>query len=462
MGKDRTWKRKRKKHRIKGTILLRTDGSKATAAKQIILAILLSGILLPLLITFPVFRGNLTVAPENVRRLVDMFVTGLCLLGVFVTVRILLSKYSPVKWLAVRKKLVLFTRLFVKPKISATLYHSVRWQYWLEDKKTAIDLYPNGLVEDTAGLGRKLSEYMGEELLKYEECNGKARYLFGNSPKRYDGMRLMGEGISKLTGRYEPKMSYAPIPIYDNVVWDFNSESLHILLIAPSGAGKTRLLTYLAGMAMKRGHKAYVVDAKNSVFGRVFRHSGVQVATNTEEIIMLLTSLVDEMEERYSKYFAADRAEMDEDLKTLGLKEHFLFFDEILSVLGSAGKKERAEIERLLGQLALKGRAAGFPVVITAQKLSATDLPKSITEQCQTRFILGGLVSEETFHQATGAYKKDIAAAYKGGVGKGYAVTPKSGGLTYIETPLLPRNLRDCIILLKELRDRGTPYGEGR
>lgn len=57
MGKDRTWKRKRKKHRIKGTILLRTDGSKATAAKQIILAILLSSILLPLLVTFPVFRG---------------------------------------------------------------------------------------------------------------------------------------------------------------------------------------------------------------------------------------------------------------------------------------------------------------------------------------------------------------------------------------------------------------------
>lgn len=462
MGKDRTRKHKRKKPRIKGTIQLRTDGSKATAVIQVMLTMVLLCVLLPPLTLFLISRSSLTAAPEVIQILLVIFATGSILLGIFAVVGILLSKHSPVKWLAVRKKLVLFTRLFVKPKISATLYHSVKWRYWLEDKKTVIDLYPNGLVEDTAGLGRKLSEYMGEELLKYEECSGKARYLFGDSPKRYDGMRLMGEGISELTGRYEPKISYAPIPIYDNVVWDFNSEALHILLIAPSGAGKTRLLTYLAGMAMKRGHKAYVVDAKNSVFGRVFRHSGVQVATNTEEIIMLLTSLVDEMEERYSKYFAADRAEMDEDLKTLGLKEHFLFFDEILSVLGSAGKKERAEIERLLGQLALKGRAAGFPVVITAQKLSATDLPKSITEQCQTRFILGGLVSEETFHQATGAYKKDIAAAYKGGVGKGYAVTPKSGGLTYIETPLLPRNLRDCIILLKELRDRGTPYGEGR
>lgn len=282
MGKDRTRKHKRKKHRTKRTIQLWTDGSKATAVIQIMLAMALLCALLPPLTIFLISRSSLTAAPEVIRILLGIFATGISLLGIFAVVGILLSKHSPVKWLAVRKKLVLFTRLFIKPKISATLYHSVRWQYWLEGGKTVIDLYPNGLVEDTAGLGRKLSEYVGEELLKYEECNGKARYLFGDSPKRYDGMRLMGEGISKLTGRYEPKISYAPIPIYDNVVWDINSEALHILLIAPSGAGKTRLLTYLAGMAMKRGHKAYVVDAKNSVFGRVFRHSGVQVATNTE------------------------------------------------------------------------------------------------------------------------------------------------------------------------------------
>lgn len=115
----------------------------------------------------------------------------------------------------------------------------------------------------------------------------------------------------------------------------------------------------------------------------------------------------------------------------------------------------------MLEQLALKGRAAGFGLVLSAQKLNATDLPKAITEQCQTRIILGKVVSDETFHQSTGLYKKDLAHAYRGGVGKGYAVTPQSG-ISYIETPLMPHNSRDYISLLKELRDRGTPYGEGR
>ena len=59
-------------------------------------------------------------------------------------------------------------------------------------------------------------------------------------------------------------------------------------------------------------------------------------------------------------------------------------------------------------------------------------------------------------------YKKDIGTVYRGGVGKGYAVTPKTDGLPYIETPLLSGKLTNCKGLLKNLKKRGTnPYGEG-
>lgn len=441
------------------TLRLKTDGTAVTTFKQIVLFMALVFISLPALI---IFWGDLTVAPELAKILSNMFTTGISLLMGFTVMMILLSRYSPVKCLAIRKKLIVFTRLFIKPETDGMLFHSVKWKYAVKGRKIVIDLYPNGLVKDTADIGKKLSEYMGETLLKYEESDGKARYIFGNSPKRYDGLELMGAGISELTGTYKPMLSYEPIPIFDNVEWDFNSEALHILLLAPSGAGKTMFLNYLGGMVLKRQHRLYVIDAKNSQFGKLFRNAGVSVATNTKEIIELLNALVQEMEERYSKYFATGKAGIDANFSTLNLKGHFLIFDEILSVLNAADKKEKAEIERLLGQLALKGRAAGFSLVITAQKLNASDLPKSITEQCQTRIILGTLVSEETFHQATGVYKKDAVTVYKGGVGKGYAITPKSGGLTYIETPLLPQRLEDCTVLFKELRDRGTPYGEGR
>lgn len=435
---------------------IRTDGKAVTALKQLLLLISLMFIFIPVIAS----GSNLTAAPAIWRMLQAMFLSGLALLAILALTVWLWSRHSPVRCLKIRRKLILFTRMFLHSEEDGFLLHSVWWQYSVKNGKTTAILYPNGLEKDTADIGRRLSEYLGETLLKYEESDGKARYVFGHAPERFDGMDKMAEGISEPTGCYVPMLSYEPVPIYDDVEWDFTSEALHILLIAPSGAGKTRLLTYLGGMILKRQHRLYVIDAKNSDFGMTFRHAGVQVATKKEEIIQLLTVLVEEMEKRYATFYTDGSA--GSDFQDRGMEGHFLIFDEILSVLSSADKKDKAEIERLLGQIALKGRAAGFSIIVTAQKLNATDLPKAITEQCQTRIILGGLVSEETFHQATGMYKKDTGSVYRGGVGKGYAVTPKTGGLSYIETPLLPPNLRDCLTLLKELRDRGTPYGEGR
>ena len=435
---------------------LRTDGKVVTVLKQSLLFISLMFIFIPVIIS-----GSGLNAPPAIRRILQaMLLSGSALLTVLALAVWLLSRFSPVKRLEIRKKLILFTRMFLHSKEDGLLLHSVRWQYGVENGKVTADLYPNGLEKDTADIGRKLSEYLGETLLKYQESENRARYIFGRAPRRYDGMEKMAEGISGPTGRYVPERSYDPIPIYEGVEWNFTSEALHILLIAPSGNGKSRFLTYLGGMVLKRQHRLYVIDAKNSDFGMAFRHAGVPVATNIKQIIQLLTELVQEMEKQYS-LSSADGSD-GADFPDNGKQGHFLIFDEVLAVLVQADKKDKAEIERLLGLIALKGRSAGFSLILTAQKLNATDLPKSITEQCQTRIILGGVVSEDTFHQATGMYKKDTVTGYKGDVAQGYAVTPKTGGLAYTEIPLLEGKLRDYVPLLKELRDRGTPYGEGR
>lgn len=386
-----------------------------------------------------------------------MFIVSIGVLEVFGSIMFLLSRFSPIKILRIRKKLILFTRRFIKSKADGIWIYSVKWRYTVKGKKVIIDLYPNGLIENTADTGRKLSQCLGLSLYKYEEFDNKMRYIFQEYPKRYDGLELISEGVTEYTGEYRPALSHKPIPLYDNILWKYCSEALHILLIAPTGAGKSLFIRYLGGMALKFQHMLYVIDAKNSDLGRLFRQVGVQVATNIDQIIELLTVLVQEMEERYAKYFSSDNADIDADFASLGLQGHILFFDEVLAALGQANAKQKAEIERLLGQLALKGRAVGISLVLTAQKLNATDLPKAITEQCQTRIILGKVVSDETFHQATGYYKKDILGVYKGGVGKGYIVTPESNGLSYIKTPFMPKNAGKYITLFKELSDRGRP-----
>ena len=131
-----------------------------------------------------------------------------------------------------------------------------------------------------------------------------------------------------------------------------------------------------------------------------------------------------------------------------------------MAVLSGTAKKEKDEIVRLLGQIALKGRAAGIALVISAQKLLATDLQHSITGQCQTRIILGKTVSDETYRMVTTTSKKDLPMGYEGDIGKGYASTPKNG-ISYIETPLMDKNSNNYLALLQELKNRGLPYGMG-
>lgn len=434
-----------------------TDGKPAAVLKQSLLLISVVFMVIPAIVS-----GSGLTAPPAIRRILWlMSLSGSALLTALALSVWLLSRFSPVEGLKIRKKLILFTQMFLHSEEDGALRHCVRWQYGMENGRIKVILYPNGLEKDTADIARRLSEYLEVTLLKYEEADRRAYCVFGCAPERYNGLQMMKEGIAGWTGSDKTGRSYEPVPIYDGVVWDFVSEALHILLLAPSGAGKTCLLKYLCGMVLNRGHSLYVIDAKNSDFGMLFRQAGVRVATTTGEIIQLLTELVEEMEKRYyTTFYTYDPAVTD--FKEKGMQGHFLIFDEILSVLSYADKDDKKEIERLLGQLALKGRAAGFSIVITAQKLNAADLPKAITEQCQTRIILGQMVSDETFHQATNMYKKDVGSIYRGDVGKGYAVTPKTGGLTYIETPLLSNDTGECLAVLRELMERGNPYGEGR
>ena len=436
------------------TLKIRTNGKMITALKQSLLFISLMFVIFPAIANMN--GSGLTAAPAIRRILQAVFLSGLVLLITFALSVWLLSRCSPVKCLKIRKELILFTRMFLHSEGDGFLRCFVQWQYSVENGKVTVVLYPKGLEKDTADIGRRLSEYLWKPLLRYEEGDGMACYVFGLPPERFNAMKKMMEDIIEPMERYVPVLSYEPIPIYGEVTWDFTSEAIHILLIAPSGAGKTRLLVYLGGMVLKRQHRLYVVDAKNSDFGMIFRYAAVPVATNIEEIIQMLTELVEEMEKRYSLLYRAD------DSEGLDFREKGIF-DEILSVLSFAEKKDKERMEKLLGQIALKGRAAGFSIVITAQKLNATDLPKSITEQCQTRIILGKSVSDETFHQVTGMYKKDIGTVYRGGKGKGYAVTPETDRPACIKTPLLSGRLANYRELLRKLKKRGTnPYGEGR
>ena len=128
----------------------------------------------------------------------------------------------------------------------------------------------------------------------------------------------------------------------------------------------------------------------------------------------------------------------------------------MLAALESGTPSQQKEMVRLLKILALKSRASGQGLLVLAsQKLLASDLPRAVTEQCQTRIILGSesSISEETFYSVMGKEKIDLLAEYRGGVGKGYILTPKTNGIKYFETPYFDL---DSIDFKNKIRDFQT------
>ena len=91
----------------------------------------------------------------------------------------------------------------------------------------------------------------------------------------------------------------------------------------------------------------------------IFRYAGVSVATDIKEIIQMLTELVEEMEKRYSLLYRADGSE-GLDFREKGMPGYILIFDEILSVVSFAEKKDKERIEKLLGQIAYP--LTSFPI----------------------------------------------------------------------------------------------------
>ena len=165
--------------------------------------------------------------------------------------------------------------------------------------------------------------------------------------------------------------------------------------------------------------------------------------------------MVCEMEDIYKNYFAFSSVDFSTNYRDFSLPAHYLIFDEVLAALESGTPTQQEEMVRLLKILALKSRASGRGLLLLAsQKLLASDLPRAVTEQCQTRIILGSnsSVSEETFYTVMGKEKKDLLAEYRGGVGKGYILTPKTNGIKYFETPYFDLDSRDFKDKIKDFQ----------
>jgi len=234
--------------------------------------------------------------------------------------------------------------------------------------------------------------------------------------------------------------------------FEFSTKQIGAIIQAATGQGKTRFLSYLILSAAKLGADIYLIDGKRAdLFALRFAYKEKDreshVASTPNQTCKLLRELNTRMNTRYDNYFSTESSMIGSNYSTYKLQPIFLFFDELIAVMGE-DKKLGKEIESYLLQIMLKGRQAGIFAILSSQRFSAEVLSTTIRENAGMRVALGRM-SKDSYRMAFGDFYDELPSAEKG-IGKGYIFLDGLGWSTprAFQTPILDTKIIDVRKLL--------------
>lgn len=160
----------------------------------------------------------------------------------------------------------------------------------------------------------------------------------------------------------------------------------HIAISGVTGAGKTQLIGYLIIELLKRKSTLILIDPKYSDLYSLKRYIPDTYAKPTK-IAAALRVVIENMNQRYEHH----NSEWGKDYRNYGLNPIFVIIDEAASLLGTsfADRETREEIQSRLLELILRGRQAGFFLILASQRFSSEWIDTSLRAQFTSRFLLG-------------------------------------------------------------------------
>ena len=213
---------------------------------------------------------------------------------------------------------------------------------------------------------------------------------------------------------------------------DFSSVP-HLLIVAPSGSGKTYLLTYILGQIAKKSVKLILADFKGIDFiefndcRNYYKHNSVGEAVDCA---------FDELQNRMAN------ASVNSEYEPI-----YLCIDEWSGFLSSlAVKKEQDSYKQKLANILMLGRGVGIFIIISLQRADST----YITGRDNFGNVVGlGTLSKESISMVFNDNKEMIEPKSRG---KGYLQTDGKP-LREIVVPML-RNINDTKAVIKTALSR--------
>ena len=216
------------------------------------------------------------------------------------------------------------------------------------------------------------------------------------------------------------------------VTVDFSSVP-HMLIVAPSGSGKTYLLTYILGQIAKKSVKLILADFKGIDFiefndcRNYYKHNSVGEAVDC---------VFDELQNRMAN------ASVNSEYEPI-----YLCIDEWSGFLSSlAVKKEQDNYKQKLANILMLGRGANIFIIMSLQRADSTH----ITGRDNFGNVVGlGTLSKESIAMVFNDNKEMIEPKSRG---KGYLQTDGKP-LREIVVPML-RNINDTKAIIKTALSR--------
>lgn len=230
--------------------------------------------------------------------------------------------------------------------------------------------------------------------------------------------------IDSIRGRISAKDVTATIAegvkLSEGVYWDFVHDP-HLLIAGGTGGGKTVFLRSLL-VALLRLGRVEILDPKQADFVSLKDLNVLKgrVTWETEEMAQRLIELNHQMDERYELMRKISNERKEKELGAFykyDLKPLFIMIDEFPSLVSAVedlpqnASVHYMEFMSALKQLDLKGRQAGFYLIIATQNVKADDLPSTIKDNMMLRITLGR-VSSFTYATLFGEENKDKKFKY--------------------------------------------------
>lgn len=270
-------------------------------------------------------------------------------------------------------------------------------------------------------LEKKLESGLYCELISKELLDGYIKYT------------LLYDTIANRIRIDEVTIQQGELKLMNNLYWQYDKLP-HMLIAGGTGSGKSYFILTLIQSLLKINAKLYILDPKNSDLADL-KQVLKDVYSKQEQMIETLNIFYEEMMKRNEEMKTMSNYKTGENYAYLGLRPHFLIFDEYVAFMEMLNTKESAQVLSKLKQIVMLGRQSGFFLILACQRPDAKYLGDGIRDQFNFRVALGRM-SEMGYTMMFGETNKQFYL--KQIKGRGY-VDNGNSVISEFYTPKVPK-----------------------